>query len=166
MYYLILVALLLLSGRSHAQGWGGGGGGGGGPGSPAMNTIRKLIRNRRNIARRRPVNHTTGVSTFTKGNTTQVTNWIYQHVTEMMALRTSGGRIRNWDGLFRTMFEHSDDMDLECRKARGGVVCNNTGTTECAIDLAQAHAQVVSRFLKYGQAEVRKDHSDYVSIKC
>jgi hypothetical protein len=112
------------------------------------------------------VNHTVGVLTFTKGNTDEVTGWIYQHVEEMIALRESGGRIRNWDGLFQTMFQRPNELHLECHKERGGVFCNHTGTTQCAIDLTHAHAQVVSLFLENGPEEIQKDHGGYVSSNC
>jgi hypothetical protein len=152
-------------------GGGGGGHGGGGYGGDGhggeypMATIQTLMQNRQDITREF-FNRDTGVSTVTTGNTDEVTDWIYQHVEEMMALTKSGGTIRNWDPLFQKLFQHSNELHLDCDKDERGVVCNFTGDTECAIDLAQAHAQVISLFLANGPQEVQKDHGDDVPDTC
>jgi hypothetical protein len=182
MYSLILVALLLLSGTNNARRWRGGGHGGGGHGgggpdaqttttttssitSDPRDTIQKLMQNRGSVERN-VVNTDKGVSTFAKGTTDEMTDWIYQHVEEMKALTESGGSIRNWDELFQKLFQHSNDVHLECSNEGGGITCEHTGDTQCAIDLVQAHAQVVSLFIENGPQEIQKNHGDYVSGNC
>ena len=158
------------------MGKGGGGGGGGdhmGGGGMAMGmgmgmgmggrsemaTIHNLVDNRHNI--QRIVNMTDdGISTTTWSENEKVSAWIKQHVAEMSALLESSGRIRQWDDLFVKVFDMRDSHTMEYRERDDGmgVVVEQYGINKCAIGLVQAHAKVVSAFIREGYDEVHKNH--------
>jgi hypothetical protein len=167
-----------------------GGGGGGGSSTSPKDIIHELIQNRDSITReventstspqdiiheliqnrdsitRKVENTGEGVKTSTSGATDQITTWISLHVQEMKALVESGGSIRNWDPLFQKLFQYADQHHLECTQETNGLVCEHMGDNPCAIGLAQAHAAVVSLFLKNGRDEVMKSHEDYIPDSC
>lgn len=132
-----------------------------------MSTIHNLVNHRHEITRHIKDSQK-GVHTKTFSNSTQTNTWIRQHVKTMMELVESGHHIRNCDGLFRTMFDHASEMDLQCHEDNesGGVQCKYKADGECAIGLSQAHANVVSAFIANGWDEVHQDHSDMVPDAC
>lgn len=132
-----------------------------------MSTIHKLLNHRDEITRH-VKDSPKGVHTKTFSSSPETNSWIRQHVNSMMELVRSGHRIRNCDGLFKTLFDHASDMDLQCHEddESGGVQCKFLAEGECAIGLAQAHAQVVSAFLANGWDEVHQDHEDMVPDSC
>ena len=146
------------------KGGGGGGGhmGGGGMGMgmggrSEMATIHNLVDNRHNI--QRIVNMTDdGISTWSENE--KVSAWIKQHVAEMSALLESSGRIRQWDDLFVNLFDMRESHTMEYRERDDGmgVVVEQYGINKCAIGLVQAHAKVVSAFIREGYDEVHKNH--------
>jgi hypothetical protein len=96
-----------------------------------------------------------------------MTDWIYQDVREMKQLVKSGGRIRKWDELFQKLFQHSNDLHLECIvKKEVKPRASTRVDTQRAVNLTQAHAQVVSLFSDNESQEVPKDHGEYVSGNC
>ena len=149
------------------KGGGGGGGhmGGGGMGMgrgggrSGMATIHNLVDNRHDI--QRIVNMTDdGISTTTWSENEKVSAWIKQHVAEMSALLESSGRIRQWDDLFVKVFDMRESHTMEYRERDDGmgVVVEQYGINKCAIGLVQAHAKVVSAFIREGYDEVHKNH--------
>ena len=149
------------------KGGGGGGGhmGGGGMGMgmgggrSGMATIHNLVDNRHDI--QRIVNMTDdGISTTTWSENEKVSAWIKQHVAEKSALLESSGRIRQWDDLFVKVFDMRDSHTTEYHERDDGmgVVVEQYGINKCAIGLVQAHAKVVSAFIREGYDEVHKNH--------
>lgn len=126
--------------------------------SDAQGTIQKLVQHRHSI--NRTVDETEdGVETYTWSEKEEVSAWIKQHVEDMIALMGSNGRMRQWDPLFVAVFDHKSDIHLDCTEQEDGKLgCNHTAQDDCAIDIIQTHAQVVSDFLTYGSEEVGLEH--------
>jgi hypothetical protein len=125
-----------------------------------MNTIHNLVDSREEIYRQ--VNNTDdGISTTTWSDNPQVSAWIAQHVAEMKALvESQNGGIRWWDDLFAKVFEMREyvHLEYEAREDGKGVVVKQRGDNACGTALVQAHAQVVSAFVKRGHDEMQKNH--------
>jgi uncharacterized protein len=154
-------------GNGMGQGGGGGAGMGHGDGGDAgwnrenMQIIHKLLEHRGDIERTVTPATEDGLGitvTKTTSKDTEVEQWIKTHVTQMMDLVESGGRIRNWDPLFRAIFDHPKDIDSEVTTVDGGVEVILTGATECGKSLSYAHAEVVSAFLSNGYEELHRSH--------
>ena len=131
----------------------------GGGGRSEMATIHNLVDNRHDI--QRIVNMTDdGISTTTWSEKKEVSAWIKQHVAEMSALLESSGRIRQWDDLFVKVFDMRDSHTMEYHERDDGmgVVVEQHGTNMCATALVQAHAKVVSAFIREGYDEMHKNH--------
>lgn len=153
-------------GRRNRQGGGGGqrfrggGGNGGGHEGGHQELIQKLRQNRRHIQRKVKYNSPkNGVTTVT-GSTSkpEINEWIYDHIRQMKDLVESGGRVRNWDGLFSELFDNAVKLKLDCDYNKDGAVeCTHTGDTCYAEALTKAHAKVVSLFLA-NRDEMSKDH--------
>ena len=102
---------------------------------------------------------TTGVETHTWSDSDpQVGDWIQTHVAQMIRLLNTGGSIRRWDPLFREIFENHGDFSITVTNSTDGVYVASVGNTECAVNLAQFHAEVVSGFIEHGRAEVQRAH--------
>jgi hypothetical protein len=132
-----------------------------------MNTIHKLLSHRDEITRH--IKDTPkGVHTQTFSDSPEINAWIRQHVQSMIELTHSGHRIRDCDGLFHELYENAANLNLECHddNESGGVQCKFRAEGDCAVGLAQAHARVVSAFLKNGWDEVHRDHADMVPDSC
>jgi hypothetical protein len=132
-----------------------------------MNTIHKLLSHRDEITRH--IKDTPkGVHTQTFSDSPEINTWIRQHVQSMIELTHSGHRIRDCDGLFHELYENAANLNLECHddNESGGVQCKFRAEGDCAVGLAQAHARVVSAFLKNGWDEVHRDHADMVPDSC
>lgn len=132
-----------------------------------MSVIHKLLDHRKEITRE--IKDTSeGVHTKTYADNDTTNTWIRQHVENMITLVHSGYRIRNCDGLFRELFDHAADLDLQCNHddETGGVQCTSQADGDCAVGLAQAHARVVSAFLENGWDEMHQDHADMIPATC
>lgn len=129
--------------------------GGGGRGR----IIQNLLSNRAAI--NREYNNTDGgIESYTWSDDPKVSKWIKQHVKQMKALvESDNGMIRQWDDLFREVFELRHYHHMEVRETEDGIKVEQTGDTECAKALVQAHAKVVSNFIKRGRQETRKNHA-------
>ena len=121
--------------------------------------IHNLLSNRTAI--NREYNNTEGgIESYTWSDDPEVSNWIKQHVNQMKSLvESNNGKIRQWDDLFVKMFELRDYHRMEVRETDDGVKVEQTGDNECAKALVQAHAKVVSNFIKLGQQETSKNHA-------
>lgn len=125
----------------------------------ARRTIHNLFDNRGEI--QRDVTHTaTGVKTHTWSGNPEVSDSIKEHVAQMLELVESDyGMIRGWDPLFRSVFEHKDDIETVAINDETGVHITSEGNTPCAERLVQMHADVVSGFVSKGREEARQPHS-------
>jgi hypothetical protein len=132
-----------------------------------MYTIHHLLDNRKDITRHIK-DASNGVHTKTYSTNDTTNTWIRQHVESMIKLVHSGYRIRNCDGLFKELFDHAADLNVQCHHddETGGVQCKFEADDDCAVGLAQAHARVISAFLRNGWDEMHQDHADMVPDSC
>lgn len=100
-----------------------------------------------------------GVETITESKNPQVAEKIKEHV-EAMHLRVKEGRgIHLRDPLFAAVFRNSSKITMSVEKTEKGVKVIETSDDPFTAKLIQAHAEVVSLFVKNGHSEVRKNHA-------
>lgn len=155
-------------GRGQGGGPGGtgrgrGGGPQGGPGQRGQmdqdhQAIQLLLQNRQDI-RRKVINLPNGVKTLTETDNAQLRPVLVGHVKSMYERLESGRPIHQRDPLFRELFQHAKEITMKARPTATGIEVIETSDNPRAVKLIQAHAQVVSLFLKNGHAEVRKNHA-------
>jgi hypothetical protein len=99
-----------------------------------------------------------GVETVTESTNSKVAEKIQAHV-EAMKKRVEEKRpIHRRDPLFDAIFENADKIVLRWEKTPKGAKVMETSKDAYVVKLIQAHAEVVSLFLKNGHAEVMKNH--------
>eukprot|EP01083_Nonionella_stella_P247450 857914_1 len=125
---------------------------------PEARTFHKLLDHHDEI-KRTYQNTTSGVESSTWSSNEKVSRWIKQHVKEMKALAESEyGAIRQWDDLFIAMFDLRNEHNMEITETKNGVDIVKTGSSPCSVALVQAHAEVVSQFVKKGYEEAHSNH--------
>lgn len=132
-----------------------------------MRIIQNLIDNRKDINRTIDKDPTTDlIHTETWSERQEVTDWIQQHVIQMVERFEDDQMIRSWDPLFVALFENKDDIIWSLTNTTKGVSVDSEGMTPCGTSLAWAHAQVVSAFVNRGRAEVREPHEVLGEWQC
>lgn len=132
---------------------------GGGMGPPAgMAEIHTLLGAPGSYHRR--VSYTAhGVETWTTTRDTTLVSALRSHVRAMTARMKAGQPIHAFDPLFRKLAAHAAEIDLPTiEDIPGGLHVIETGSTPEAIQLVQAHAQVVTWFASNGHAEAHRCH--------
>ena len=100
-----------------------------------------------------------GVETLTESNDPEVAAQIKEHV-EWMEYRIKNTHpIRMRDPLFAELFRHTDKIKMIHEDTVKGVRVVETSADPKVARLIQAHAQVVSKFVKHGFAEAMKPHA-------
>lgn len=100
-----------------------------------------------------------GVDTLTESDDPEVAAGIQTHVAAMHARVAEGRGIHMRDPLFREVFRHADKIRMEVTDTEKGVRVVEASDDPYVASLIQAHADVVSKFLENGHAEVRKNHA-------
>ena len=157
-----LAALLLLTAPAMAQHGRGKGPLGIGQGhDPAFAADRELfhalLRHRAEI-RREVENIEHGVATLTESDNPEVAAAIQQHVVAMHKRVEEKRPIHRRDPLFAEVFRHTDQIELVYEKTAKGMRVTETSDDPYVVKLIQAHAQVVSLFVKNGFEEVHRQH--------
>lgn len=122
-----------------------------------MQLFHALIDSRQAIRRtvtRRP----DGVETVTESDDPVIAGQIRAHVAAMSARVTTGRPIHQRDPLFRALFEHAAAIEMRHEATPGGVKVVETSTDPYVAALIQAHAEVVTGFIRNGRSEMMKDH--------
>jgi len=122
-----------------------------------MQAIQFLLANRSKI-RRNVVNRPDGVETLTESDDPQVTAVLIEHVAAMYKRVEEQRPIHARDPLFAELFRNAAALEMKVEKTDKGVKVIETSSDPFSVKLIQAHAQVVSLFLKNGHPEVRKNH--------
>ncbi|VTR97902.1 Uncharacterized protein OS=Planctomyces brasiliensis (strain ATCC 49424 / DSM 5305 / JCM 21570 / NBRC 103401 / IFAM 1448) GN=Plabr_2496 PE=4 SV=1 [Tuwongella immobilis] len=99
-----------------------------------------------------------GVETVTESDRPEVAKKIQEHVPAMYERLKSGNGVRYWDPLFAEAFKHGKKMKMEITRTEKGVKVVETSDQPDVVRIIQAHAEVVSRFVKHGFAEAEKEH--------
>lgn len=141
---------------------GGGRGRQGGPGDAAhavdMKAIQFLLANRSKI-QRTVKNLPDGVETVTESDDPEVTKVLVEHVNAMYKRVEENRPIHARDPLFAELFRNASTLVMKVEKTEKGVKVIETSKNPFSAKLIQAHAKVVSLFLKNGHTEVRKNHA-------
>ncbi len=99
-----------------------------------------------------------GVETRTESDTPQVAAAIQEHVAAMHRRVTNNQPIRRRDPLFDALFRNGKWTTMTVENTPRGVHVTVTSEKKFVVPLIQAHAKVVSAFVKFGFAEARKNH--------
>ena len=122
---------------------------GGGP--AVMQTARALMHDHRWEIERRIEEIDDGVITVTRSpSSPAAAAAIRRHVREMKGLLESGGRVRQWDPLFRELFERADEISIEIEQLEDGMRVIETSDDPEVVKLIQAHARKVTEFVERG----------------
>lgn len=160
---IAVLSLSLLAGTMSAQQGFKGKGKGFGQGKDAthmadMELFHFLLDHRKDIARQ--VTHVPGgVETLTESANPQVAQKIQAHVASMYQRVEQRRPIHARDPLFAEIFRHTHKIKMKLEKTKAGVKVVETSDDPYVTKLIQAHAEVVSLFLKNGRAEAMKNHS-------
>lgn len=100
-----------------------------------------------------------GVRAVTTTSDPLVAQALQTHCQQMQDLHQVGAGIRMWDPLFAKVAQHASEMRMQVTPLPNGVQVEQTGQTPCAVALAQAHANVVSKFVMNGWEERPKAHA-------
>lgn len=100
-----------------------------------------------------------GVSTRTESDNPQVAAKIQEHVAAMKRRVESGSGLRFWDDLFVAIFKNYARIQMKVENIDQGVRVIETSEDAWVVALIQAHADVVSRFVKYGFDEAHRNHA-------
>ncbi len=100
-----------------------------------------------------------GVETLTESDQPEVAKKIQEHVAAMHQRVKDGKGLRFWDELFVAIFKNHAKIAMTVEKTEKGVRVKETSDDPFTVKLIQAHAEVVSRFVKYGFDEARKVHA-------
>jgi hypothetical protein len=120
--------------------------------------IQLLLQNRQDI-RRKVVNLPNGVKTLTETDNAQLRPVLVGHVKSMYERLENGQPIHQRDPLFRELFQHANEITMKAKPTKTGIEVIETSDNSQVVKMIQAHAEVVSLFLKNGHAEVRKNHA-------
>ncbi len=156
-------------GHRHGQGQGGQGRGGhghgnqgkGGFGRGGMGQDHQIIfylLEHRNEIKRKVVKTANGIETLTESQNPEVTAKIQTHVAAMYKRVENVQPIHMRDPLFRALFSNAKKIKMEMKLTPHGIQVMESSNDPFTVKLIQAHADVVSLFLKNGFAEVRKNH--------
>lgn len=99
-----------------------------------------------------------GVDTLTESDDPKVAGLIRTHVLSMTARVEQGRPIHMRDPLFRAIFANADRIVVKHQNTPKGVRVIETSRDKYVAKLIQAHADVVSAFLRNGMEEMHKNH--------
>lgn len=164
--------LLAQRGRGRGPGFGRGQGPAPGPGGPgrqggpnqnaafeADHAVFFYLIEHRNVIERAIKNLPTGVETVTESADPNVADKIREHVAAMYVRVEKHQPIHMRDPLFAEIFRHAEKVKIKTEDTPRGIKVIETSDDPYVAKLIQAHAQVVSLFIKNGQAEMRKNHA-------
>jgi hypothetical protein len=100
-----------------------------------------------------------GVLTVTESVKPEIATLIQEHVTAMHRRLVEGRPIHARDPLFAAVFRNAGKIAMTVEKTKAGVRVKETSTDPAVARLIQAHAAVVSLFLRNGFSEMRVDHT-------
>jgi hypothetical protein len=99
-----------------------------------------------------------GVETLTESDAPETVAKLREHVRSMYRRIEEGRPIHRRDPLFAEIFANADKIEMTIEDTERGLRVRETSSDPYVAKLIQSHAQVVSRFLENGYAEMRKNH--------
>lgn len=122
-----------------------------------MQLFHDLLDNRQSIVR--TVKKTDkGVDTLTESDKPEVAVKIQEHAAAMHQRIKDGKPIHMRDPLFAALFQNYKKISMTVEKTKKGVKVTETSDDPHVAKMIQAHADVVSNFIKNGHEEMRKNH--------
>ena len=109
--------------------------------------------------RREVTNLDNGVETVTESDDAAVAKRIQVHVAAMHRRIKEVDPIHRRDPLFDAVFRRAEHVKMKVENTDQGVRVTETSDDALTVRLIQAHAQVVSLFIKNGFAEVQRNHA-------
>ncbi len=100
----------------------------------------------------------TGVETVTESDNPEIAGKIQEHVAAMQKRLEEGRGLRFWDPLFRALFQKSAEISMKVERTGKGVKVTESSKDPQVVPLIQAHARVVSGFVKRGFDEAHESH--------
>jgi hypothetical protein len=113
----------------------------------------------RKYIKRQVTNRSDGVVTITESSNAALAAKIQEHAEAMQARLKEGRAINFHDPLFAEVFRNADKIKMTVERTKKGVRVTETSDDPNVVKLIQAHARVVSLYVKKGQAEVQKTHA-------
>lgn len=154
---MFLVAIVTVAPAFGQGGRGGRGMMGDGEHAADMQLFHQLFDHRAEITRR-VVNREDGIETVTESSNPEVTRLLQTHVASMLARVEERRPIHLRDPLFAELFKYADRIEASQELTPGGVRVIETSRDAYVVKLLQAHAEVVTAFLKNGRSEMMKNH--------
>ena len=114
---------------------------------------------RHELIRREVKNLDNGVETITESDDAAVAAKIQEHVAAMHERVKTGRGLRFWDELFVAVFKNHDKIKMVVENTEHGVKVTETSDDAYTVKLIQAHAVVVSKFVKRGFDEAHENHA-------
>jgi len=99
-----------------------------------------------------------GVETLTESDKPEVAAAIHRHVASMEQRVKNRKPIHLRDPLFAELFRHADKITFVYKKTEKGMQVTESSDDAYVAKLIQAHAEVVSLFIKNGFDEVHRNH--------
>lgn len=100
----------------------------------------------------------TGIETLTESDDPVVVERLQAHVVSMAARVAEKRPIHMRDPLFAEVFRHAGQISIVHEPTPKGIRVVETSEDPYVAKLIQAHAEVVSLFIKNGRAEMMKNH--------
>ena len=123
-----------------------------------MQVFHQLVDNRDKITRT-VTPRSDGVESLTESDDAAIAKLIQTHVDAMAARVKEARPIHQRDPLFAEVFKHADKIAMQIEQTPKGVRVIERSADPYAVKLIQAHAEVVSLFLKNGHEEMMKNHA-------
>lgn len=99
-----------------------------------------------------------GVETLTESDDPKIVKKLQEHVRAMYHRVEKVKPIRRRDPLFAELFRHAKKISMKLENTKKGVRVVETSKDPHVVKLIQAHAKVVSKFVKHGFDEAHKLH--------
>ncbi len=113
----------------------------------------------RKYIRRQVTNLSSGVETLTESSNKALAAKIQEHAEAMKKRLDEGRPIHIRDPLFAEIFRNASKIKMTIERTKQGVRVTETSDDPDVAKLIQAHARVVSQFLKNGRYEMMKNHA-------
>jgi hypothetical protein len=123
-----------------------------------MQVFHQLIDNRAKISRT-VTPRADGIESLTESDDPAIATLIQTHVDAMVARVKEARPIHQRDPLFAEVFKHASQIAVRVEPTPAGVRVIETSGDPYVVKLIQAHADVVSLFLKNGREEMMKNHA-------
>ena len=122
----------------------------------AMRPIRQMLMNHEQIDRR-VEDLPNGVKSWTTSEDPEIAKAIQTHVRQMHDRIKEKKPIRQMDPLFKEIFEHADQIEMEIEDLENGVIVIETSADPQVVKLIRQHAhRAVSEFVEHGMQRAMK----------